>query len=82
MGLFDHLNEEQDLHEEVHRPLESRLLVSYRLTYTLQYGKTHAPKVTHELLGGAAAFFAAREYEEHCKSQGKPVNHALFKEAS
>ena len=81
MGLRDHFKEEKDLHEQVHQPPEYRLLVSCRLTSTLQYNTEHDPKVSHELMGGAAAFTAAHEYEEHCKKRGEPVTHAGFKEA-
>ncbi|KAK4698647.1 hypothetical protein P7C70_g7626, partial [Phenoliferia sp. Uapishka_3] len=35
---------------------------------------------THEAVGGAAAFEAARIYEQRCASEGKPQTHALAKE--
>jgi hypothetical protein len=37
-------------------------------------------KWTHELVGGAAAFAAMREYEKHEEKNGKPENHQLAKE--
>ncbi|TFK75883.1 hypothetical protein BDN72DRAFT_852953 [Pluteus cervinus] len=36
--------------------------------------------VSHELLAGAAAFEAAKAYENHVASQGKPDSHAKAKE--
>ncbi|KAJ7756396.1 hypothetical protein DFH07DRAFT_940645 [Mycena maculata] len=41
--------------------------------------KVHKSDVSHELLSGAAAFFAAKEYEKHCAAQGKPTSHAEAK---
>ena len=29
------------------------------------------PKFTHELIAGAAAYYAAGKYEEHCEANGK-----------
>ncbi|KAG1754070.1 uncharacterized protein EDB91DRAFT_1101464 [Suillus paluster] len=40
----------------------------------------HEASLSHELLGGAVAFEAARAYEQHCAKNGKPDNHALAKE--
>ncbi|KAG0709663.1 hypothetical protein DFH29DRAFT_869954 [Suillus ampliporus] len=40
----------------------------------------HEASLSHELLGGAVAFEAARAYEQHCAANGKPDNHALAKE--
>jgi len=40
----------------------------------------HEAKFSHELLGGAAAFYAARKYEEHVAENGPPPTHALAKE--
>jgi len=40
----------------------------------------HKAKVSHEALGGAAAYEAAKAYEKHCAENGKPVNHAKAKE--
>jgi hypothetical protein len=45
------------------------------------YGNVeHKSKVSHELLAGAAAFEAAKAYENHLAKEGKPVNHAVAKE--
>ncbi|KAJ7227181.1 hypothetical protein GGX14DRAFT_628658 [Mycena pura] len=38
--------------------------------------KTHTGDLSHELLAGAAAFAASREYEKHVEKNGKPVSHA------
>ncbi|KAL9934694.1 hypothetical protein V8E36_006469 [Tilletia maclaganii] len=40
----------------------------------------HKGKLSHELIGGAAAFEAMRAYEQHQEREGKPANHALAKE--
>ncbi|KAJ3324245.1 hypothetical protein HDV06_000284 [Boothiomyces sp. JEL0866] len=40
----------------------------------------HKAKFTHELVAGAAAFEAARKYEQYEAAQGKPQSHALAKE--
>jgi len=36
----------------------------------------HKASLTHEALAAAASFAAARAYEKHCETQGKPANHA------
>ncbi|RMZ89983.1 hypothetical protein DV736_g2774, partial [Chaetothyriales sp. CBS 134916] len=41
----------------------------------------HEAKWTHELLGGAAAFEGVKLWEDHQRSQGKPVSHSFAKEA-
>ncbi|KAJ8596000.1 hypothetical protein M405DRAFT_837464 [Rhizopogon salebrosus TDB-379] len=40
----------------------------------------HEASLSHELLGGAAAFAAAKAYEDHCAANGKPDSHAKAKE--
>ncbi|RSH86238.1 uncharacterized protein EHS24_004476 [Apiotrichum porosum] len=40
----------------------------------------HQGHLSHELIGGAAAFAAARAYEQKQEREGKPANHALAKE--
>ncbi|KAG2141730.1 uncharacterized protein EDB93DRAFT_1158825 [Suillus bovinus] len=40
----------------------------------------HEASLSHELLGGAVAFEAAKAYEDHCARNGKPQSHALAKE--
>ncbi|KAJ7494721.1 hypothetical protein B0H11DRAFT_915092 [Mycena galericulata] len=42
-------------------------------------GSVHKSDVSHELLAGAASFFAAREYEKHVAANGKPASHAEAK---
>lgn len=39
----------------------------------------HKAKLSHEIFAGAAAWKAAKEYEEHCAKHGKPVSHAQAK---
>ncbi|KAN0134604.1 Protein of unknown function (DUF3759) domain containing protein, partial [Lactarius tabidus] len=40
----------------------------------------HQATVSHELISGAAAFEAAKAYENHCAENGKPVSHGKAKE--
>ncbi|PHH68645.1 hypothetical protein CDD82_377 [Ophiocordyceps australis] len=40
----------------------------------------HKAKWTHELLGGAAAYEAAKVYENHEAQNGRPKSHAKAKE--
>ncbi|KAF7316851.1 hypothetical protein HMN09_00418800 [Mycena chlorophos] len=40
----------------------------------------HKTDISHQLLAGAAAFAAAKEYEKHCEQNGKPQSHAEAKE--
>lgn len=40
----------------------------------------HKSKLSHELIAGAAAFEAARAYEQHCAKNGQPPNHQMAKE--
>ena len=40
----------------------------------------HKAELSHELLAGAASFYAARKYEEHVAQNGPPPNHAVAKE--
>lgn len=56
-------------------------LATDRVISTFQLvNNTHGASLTHEALGGAAAFYAARKYEEHVAENGPPPNHALAKE--
>ncbi|KAI5475677.1 hypothetical protein MNV49_001052 [Pseudohyphozyma bogoriensis] len=47
---------------------------------TTEITDKHKAEWSHELIGGAAAFAAAKAYEKHQAEKGKPVNHALAKE--
>ncbi|KAF7965984.1 hypothetical protein HWV62_7130 [Athelia sp. TMB] len=40
----------------------------------------HQPSKVHELIGGAAAYEAAKAYEDHCAANGQPPSHAKAKE--
>lgn len=40
----------------------------------------HKAKMSHELIGAAAAFEAAKAYQDHERKEGKPASHALAKE--
>ncbi|KAG2217404.1 hypothetical protein INT45_004862 [Circinella minor] len=39
----------------------------------------HEGSFTHELIAGAAAYQAAKAYNEHCEKEGKPQDHAMAK---
>ncbi|KAF4119403.1 Protein of unknown function (DUF3759) [Geosmithia morbida] len=45
------------------------------------YGDKHEGKLSHELLGGAAAFEAMHLFENKQRSEGKTVSHGFAKEA-
>ncbi|PWY87379.1 putative phosphoglycerate mutase family protein [Aspergillus heteromorphus CBS 117.55] len=40
----------------------------------------HKAKLSHEVIGGAAAYEAMKAYEEHQAKNGKPASHAEAKE--
>jgi len=40
----------------------------------------HEAHLSHELMAGAASYYAAKAYEEHVAKNGKPPNHAKAKE--
>ncbi|KAJ7129595.1 hypothetical protein C8R44DRAFT_777181 [Mycena epipterygia] len=40
----------------------------------------HKARLSHELMAGAAAYEAAKKYEEHVAKNGKPDSHAKAKE--
>ncbi|PFH58488.1 hypothetical protein XA68_13596 [Ophiocordyceps unilateralis] len=42
--------------------------------------RPHEAKFSHELLGGAAAFEAAKAYEDHVAENGHPDQHSTAKE--
>ncbi|WOO84404.1 uncharacterized protein LOC62_06G007925 [Vanrija pseudolonga] len=48
-----------------------------------QYGNPdhpeHEAKLSHELIGGAAAFAAAKAYQNHLAANGQPQSHANAK---
>lgn len=48
-------------------------------TYSAEPQK-HEAKLSHELIAGAAAFEAAKAYEDHKAKNGEPDNHATAKE--
>ncbi|KAI9433248.1 hypothetical protein BJY52DRAFT_1337902, partial [Lactarius psammicola] len=40
----------------------------------------HKAKLSHEVIAGAAAYEAAKAYNEHCERNGNPSSHAKAKE--
>ncbi|KAG0146130.1 hypothetical protein CROQUDRAFT_671328 [Cronartium quercuum f. sp. fusiforme G11] len=42
----------------------------------------HKAKISHELISGAAAFEAAKAWEDHKKKNGEPEDHAKAKEVA
>ncbi|KAF8314719.1 hypothetical protein DL93DRAFT_2079858 [Clavulina sp. PMI_390] len=49
-------------------------------SYDTVTNKPHEAKWTHELIAGAAAFEAAKKYNEHVAQNGAPPSHAKAKE--
>ncbi|RDA95417.1 hypothetical protein CP533_5384 [Ophiocordyceps camponoti-saundersi (nom. inval.)] len=45
-----------------------------------QGSQPHEAKFSHELIGGAAAYEAAKAYEDHVSRNGQPDSHAKAKE--
>ncbi|KAI6089569.1 hypothetical protein F4821DRAFT_231330 [Hypoxylon rubiginosum] len=43
-------------------------------------GQPHESKISHELIGGGAAFEAMKLFEDRQRKEGKTVNHAFAKE--
>ncbi|KAH9179357.1 hypothetical protein EDB89DRAFT_1926777 [Lactarius sanguifluus] len=48
--------------------------------YTSVQPHEHEAKLSHELIAGAAAYEAAKTYNEHCEKNGKPSSHSKAKE--
>jgi len=42
--------------------------------------ENHQATLSHEVIGGAAAFEAMKAYENHCAENGQPESHAKAKE--
>ncbi|KAH9047685.1 putative phosphoglycerate mutase family protein [Lactarius hengduanensis] len=49
-------------------------------TYNNVQPHEHEAKLSHELIAGAAAYEAAKAYEDHSARNGKPSSHAKAKE--
>jgi hypothetical protein len=45
-----------------------------------QTAPKHEAHLSHEAIGGAAAYEAMKAYDEHCAKNGKPSSHAKAKE--
>ncbi|KAG6865607.1 hypothetical protein C0991_001031 [Blastosporella zonata] len=43
-------------------------------------GSPHKASLSHELIAGAAAYEAAKAYENHISEEGKPASHEKAKE--
>ncbi|KAI0700176.1 putative phosphoglycerate mutase family protein [Cytidiella melzeri] len=48
--------------------------------YNARPSLSHQPEVSHELISGAAAYEAAKAYENHVAQNGQPQSHAEAKE--
>ncbi|CAM0136468.1 hypothetical protein VKS41_006716 [Umbelopsis sp. WA50703] len=59
-----HMNQWEQQHEQYHNTPSHQ----------------HKSHLSHELIAGAASFAAVRAYEEKCKREGRPNNHAFAKE--
>jgi len=64
MGWFDHDSDEHGAYNQ----------------YENANGEEHKAKLSHEVIGGAAAYEAMKAYEDHVSKNGKPDNHAKAKE--
>ncbi|KLO14982.1 putative phosphoglycerate mutase family protein [Schizopora paradoxa] len=49
-------------------------------TYQNCAPEEHQAKLSHEVIGGAAAYEAMKAYENHCAQNGQPASHAEAKE--
>ncbi|KAH8998455.1 hypothetical protein EDB92DRAFT_1813317 [Lactarius akahatsu] len=49
-------------------------------TYNNVEPHEHEAKLSHELIAGAAAYEAAKAYNDHCERNGKPSSHSKAKE--
>ncbi|KAH9473827.1 hypothetical protein MJO28_000343 [Puccinia striiformis f. sp. tritici] len=65
MGFFDHESEERKQYEDFNDFAPIR---------------EHKSKISHELISGAAAYEAAKSWEDHKKRNGEPEDHAKAKE--
>ncbi|KAF9652223.1 hypothetical protein BDM02DRAFT_3109663 [Thelephora ganbajun] len=81
MGWYDKQSEEYEAHEAVlHLSiLNLEISPSDHVPSVFQVTKRKAD-LSHELLAGAASFYAAKKYEDHVAEKGKPDDHALAKE--
>ncbi|EKM56887.1 uncharacterized protein PHACADRAFT_254254 [Phanerochaete carnosa HHB-10118-sp] len=50
------------------------------VSYQTVTEKPHEASWSHELIAGAAAFEAAKAYENHCAENGRPDDHSTAKE--
>ncbi|KAF2206819.1 hypothetical protein CERZMDRAFT_115553 [Cercospora zeae-maydis SCOH1-5] len=51
-----------------------------RDNYQQAYDSDNKAELSHEILAGGASFFAMKKFEDHQRSEGKPVSHAFAKE--
>ncbi|PLW30441.1 hypothetical protein PCANC_21198 [Puccinia coronata f. sp. avenae] len=65
MGFFHHESEERKQYEDFN---------------SFAPINEHKAKISHELISGAAAYEAAKAWEDHKKSNGEPDDHAKAKE--
>jgi hypothetical protein len=79
MGWFDDSSDNAQAYEQARTP--SRTTECPSLTCRPQVNSApHKAELSHELLGSAAAFEAAKAWENHCAANGKPDSHAKAKE--
>ncbi|KAK4687862.1 hypothetical protein P7C73_g2255, partial [Tremellales sp. Uapishka_1] len=66
MGLFDFFNNDPSGRDQVFN--------------VDPQNPEHKAALSHELIGGAAAYEAMKAYDNHCKQHGQPASHAEAKE--
>ncbi|KAF7327785.1 hypothetical protein MKEN_00358300 [Mycena kentingensis (nom. inval.)] len=75
MGVYDSGSDEANAYDQA-RTFHPLLSSTSSCSFPSQFSGSHKTEVSHQLLAGAASFFAAREYEKYCEKQGKPQTHA------
>ncbi|KAH8118279.1 putative phosphoglycerate mutase family protein [Phellopilus nigrolimitatus] len=65
MGLFSHDSDQAQAYNQYQEKSTS---------------SEHKASLSHEVLGGAAAYAATKAYENHVAKNGKPASHAQAKE--
>ncbi|GAA6016206.1 hypothetical protein JCM11491_003769 [Sporobolomyces phaffii] len=68
MGIFDIFHNESDQKQ------------AYVEVCETSHSQQHKSHFSHELIAGAAAYEAAKKYEQHCAENGKPASHEKAKE--
>ncbi|GAA5964633.1 hypothetical protein JCM3765_007650 [Sporobolomyces pararoseus] len=68
MGIFDIFHNESEQKQ------------AYAEVCEKPHSQEHKAHFSHEMISAAAAYEAAKKYEEHCAKNGKPSSHEKAKE--